>query len=496
MRASARLVLLAGCLAASAPAQEEEPAMPFRREATYTGAGGDALGGKWVHRATGFELRLLRIESVPQAFIHVTSLPPGDGGEPHTGEHLLLGKGTKGKALAASQEMSLVESTAYTGNTEVCYSLNCAAGAETFLRALETTLDALLFPDYTDAEIRGEVCHLGAVEATPGGPLRLEEKGTVYNEMVSTYEKKWVVFYDLYRRLYGQGSPFGNNAGGSPEGIRALTPAEVHAFHAAHYHLANMGMIASLPPSLPTERFLERLDAMLRRFAADPAHQARPAKPSEWPAPRPSRDRSILRVPFPSASDKEAGNMVMAWPPCPIGSPADTLLRQAFLEAFGDGEASWLHRLLIDTQTRALEVPATGVWAGIDDKPVCEAPMIGLSGYLASGADERTLRAIERAVRAELDRLAALEPGDPELARFRRRFETRLVETERGWKRSLSSPPLFGYRGGSGWWLSHLRAVDRGGGARAAHRGGVGGGRAVALKRARSRASARNARRR
>lgn len=465
MRPSAKLILLAGFLGASALAQEE-PKMPFRREATYTGAAGDELGGKWIHEATGFELRLLRIESVPQAFIHVTSLAPGDKGEPHTGEHLLLGKGTKGKALAAAQEMSLVESTAYTGNTEVCYSLNCAAGAETFLRSLETTLDALLFPDYTDAEIRGEVRHLAAVEVTPGGELRLEEKGTVYNEMVSTYEKKWVVFYELYKRLYGRGNPYGNVAGGSPEGIRALTPAEVHAFHAAHYHLANMGMIVSLPPSLPAEKFLPRLDAMLRRFAANPSHRARPNKPSVMPEPRPERDRSILRVPFPSASDKEAGNMVLAWSPRPLGTPADSILRMAFLEAFGDGEASWLHKLLIDTQSRVLEVPATSVWAGTDDKPVSEAPMIGFEGYLASGADETKLRAIERAVRAELDRLAALPAGDPELAKFRQRIETRLVETERGWKRSLSSPPLFGYRGGGGWWLSHLRAVDRGGGAR------------------------------
>ena len=48
-------------------------------------------------------------------------------------------------------------------------------------------LDALLNPDYTDEEIRREVRNFG-VDKADDGTLRLEEKGTVYNEMVRTYE--------------------------------------------------------------------------------------------------------------------------------------------------------------------------------------------------------------------------------------------------------------------------------------------------------------------
>ena len=45
----------------------------------------------------------------------------------------------------------------------------------------------LLHPDYTDEEIRREVMNWGVSDEPGGKALRLEEKGTVYQEMVSTY---------------------------------------------------------------------------------------------------------------------------------------------------------------------------------------------------------------------------------------------------------------------------------------------------------------------
>ena len=95
----------------------------FRAVCTYAGPGGEPMGGLHVHRALGLPVRLLRVPSVPQAFIHVHAPPDSDRGEAHTGEHLLLGKGARGRALAASETMRLVESTAYTAATEVCYQL-------------------------------------------------------------------------------------------------------------------------------------------------------------------------------------------------------------------------------------------------------------------------------------------------------------------------------------------------------------------------------------
>ena len=72
----------------------------FRTEAMYLNDSGKAIGARLVHARSGFTLDLLQIQSVPQAFVWVTTFPTSNMGEPHTQEHLLLGKGNKGRAVA------------------------------------------------------------------------------------------------------------------------------------------------------------------------------------------------------------------------------------------------------------------------------------------------------------------------------------------------------------------------------------------------------------
>ena len=434
----------------------------FAQEAAYLDVEGGPLGGRFVHEGTGLVVRVLRIASVPQVFLYVRTLATSDRGEPHTGEHLLLGKGTRGKAVAAAQDMSLVESTAYTGQTETCYSFNCAAGEDTFQRVLAQSLEALLYPDYSDDEIRLEVCHDAVVDDGEGG-LRLEEKGTVYNEMVASYSRRWNVFYAMQRRLYGEGHPLSAVTGGSPAGIRGLTPEHIHQFHAQHYHLSpNLGLIVSLPPSIATGPFLERFGETVSQLAAREAHAARPRTLQEIPAWETPAERAIALVPYPNANPQDTGTAVLAWPPVAPLALRDELLAQLFVETLAGGETSLLHRVLIDTATRTVDVPATGMWGDLETTPASAVVWVGLTGYGAQGANEEALRGVEAAIRAEVARIAALAGDDPLLVDLERRIETRLLDLERGLKQRLSMPPLFGRRrGGGGFWLDHLRRVDR-----------------------------------
>lgn len=447
--------------------------MGFRQECVYTGVVGAEVGGLFHHEPTGLVVRVLRIASVPQVFVHVNAPPTSDGGESHTGEHLLLGKGSRGRALAATEEMSLVESTAYTAPSEVCYSFSCAAGQETFFRILEQTLEALLLPDYTDEEIRREVCHLGVVEDPTTGALTLEEKGTVYTEMVASNEKRWIVFHELARRLHGRDHPLGYQSGGAPEAIRRVTPEMIRAFHAAHYHLSpNLGLVVSLPPAIPTDTFLGRLAAIVGRLADEPEHAARPRREVPLPPSRPEAGRDLVRVEYPNANPHDTGLALFVWPLVASGQVEPHLLRRLFLEALADGETSVLHRVLIDRSTRRLDVHAARVWGGLEVARVGEGAMAGLTGYAghvgaaSPAALEERVRGVERVVRDELARLGALAPGHADLVAFGRKAETRLIDLARGLKRRLSMPPQFGSRGaGGGWWLDQLRLVDRQGGA-------------------------------
>ncbi|MEO7097030.1 MAG: hypothetical protein ABI175_27470, partial [Polyangiales bacterium] len=90
------------------------PVHGFTPAAVYLDANDQPIGARLVHDKTKFIFDYLRIESAPQAFIWVNSFPTSDKGEPHTQEHLLLGKGDRGRTMGSFQAMTLTESSAFT----------------------------------------------------------------------------------------------------------------------------------------------------------------------------------------------------------------------------------------------------------------------------------------------------------------------------------------------------------------------------------------------
>ena len=93
---------------------ENQSVNGFRAEALYLNDSDKPFGARLRHARTGFTLDYLELESVPQAFMWVNSFPTSDRGEPHTQEHLLLGKGNVGRAHSSLEDMSLAGSSAFT----------------------------------------------------------------------------------------------------------------------------------------------------------------------------------------------------------------------------------------------------------------------------------------------------------------------------------------------------------------------------------------------
>ena len=188
-------------------------------------------------------------------------------GEPHTQEHLLLGKGNVGRTHSGLESMSLAGSSAFTMQWRTVYHLHTAAGPEVFYKLFESQMDALLHPDYTDEEIRREVSHWGVNENPADKKLRLEEKGTVYQEMASSYERPVSrLFRAENQMVYGADHPLALSAGGWPAAIREMKPEHIKKFHADNYRLGNMGMVASFPKEMPLGSVLARLDAIFNRL--------------------------------------------------------------------------------------------------------------------------------------------------------------------------------------------------------------------------------------
>lgn len=429
----------------------------FTAVALYLDDADKPLGARFVHDKTGFVFDYLRIESAPQGFIWVRSFPTDDQGEPHTQEHLLLGKGDRGRRLGSSESMALAESSAFTAQWRTCYHFHTVAGNAEFWPVFGNHLDALLNPDYTDEEIRREVRNFG-VDKADDGKLRLEEKGTVYNEMVRTYEQPETNMWRAAGQLvYGAKHPLALDSGGYPPAIRAMTPEDIRRFHDAAYHLANMGMVGAFPSAMALPDVLDQTSAIVDKEAG---RKGKVMTEAELPAPAPAAAGTVEVVDYPYAETTNPGPLMLVWPATRHLDETEHTLLSLFADAFAGDESTPLYKKLIDSKTRVLDLGANAVWSSVSSdqgQPV----YIGLSGVKADKLDDKTVDDVRKLVLAELERISKLPDGDPELVAFDQKIVARVVDTRRRLAKFLDTPPGFGFRGTGSGWIDHLHELSK-----------------------------------
>jgi Zn-dependent M16 (insulinase) family peptidase len=435
----------------------------FAVESQYLNGRDEAFGARFLHKKTGFTLDLFEIQSVPQGFFWVNTPPESDMGESHTCEHLLLGKGNKGRYVASLEDMSLGKSTAYTSQIYTAYPFSSGGGNEIFFDLLEAKLDALVHPNFSDEEIRREVCHLGVIQDAEAGNLQLEEKGTVYTEMVSSFERHWYYLYgEMDNMLYGDNHPLSYVSGGIPAAIRKMKPSDLRGFHKKRYQLNNMGIIVTVPDNMPASGFLERINAVLLKIDGGGYHPDIPRAAVEIP---PSNSRigpgEIRVVTYPGASEEEPGHLVFAWPPTLEYDNKERMLLEVFLICLGGSQTSNLYDRLINSDTRVADLGANRVWAYVDDNPG-HAVFIGISNVEPGHINENELAMLSRIICDEAAAIASYGRGSPELEEFNNRARSHLVQMRKSAEEYLNSPPGFGLRGGSGGgWYALLRLLEK-----------------------------------
>jgi len=429
----------------------------FKPVTVYLDGQDRPIGARFTHVHTGFVFDYLRIESAPQGFLYVTSFPTSDKGEPHTQEHLLLGKGDRGRKLGSAQAMALVEASAFTAQWRTVYHFHTVAGNDVYWQAFENQLHALLEPDYTDEEIRREVRNFG-VDKADDGKLHLEEKGTVYQEMTRSFENP---ANELWRKaghlVYGTAHPLAYDSGGFPDAIRTMTPTDIRAFHHATHHLANMGMIGAFPAAMQLATVLDRTGALLDKLASK---KGRVMSEADLPKPAAAASGTVAVVDYPHSDPANPGPMMLVWPATRDLPPGDRMLLQLFLSAFAGDETTTLYKKLVDSKTRKIDTGATSV-SGTVSTEQGQPLYISLDGVRADRLDTKTITEVRSLVLAELDRIAKLPDADPELAEIQKRVRSRVVETRRAMTKFLDSPPGFGQRGTSDAWIVHLHSLVR-----------------------------------
>ncbi len=434
----------------------------FRAEALYLNDSDQPFGARLRHERTGFTLDYLEMQSVPQAFLWVNSFPVADHGEPHTQEHLLLGKGNVGRAHGGLESMSLAGSSAFTMQWRTAYHTHTAAGSEIYYKLFESQLNALLHPDYTDEEIRREVSHWGVAENPADKRLKLEEKGTVYQEMISSYDNPVsLLFRSINQLVYGASHPLALSAGGWPASIREMKPEHIRKFHSDNYRLGNMGMVASYPKEMPLASVLARLDQILNRL--EPNREPRQfTSETDLPAPRAAPVGQIELVEYPHQNEQQPGWLMFAWPArLKLDTREKTLLKLFLSNVAGDPTTN-LYKLFVDTKTRAMDTGAKSVFAFLDDEMVAGNPIyMGLTAVQPAHMTEEKIADIRQRIMDEMKRVASFADGSAELVEFNARLRNRVIENRRSLSKFVNSPPGFGFRNSDSGWMTHLQDLNR-----------------------------------
>jgi Zn-dependent M16 (insulinase) family peptidase len=454
---------------AAAPSVTLESLAPGRVElgflpvARFIDGEGHPRGARFTHVKTGFVLDYLAIETAPQAFVYVTTYPSSDRGEPHAQEHLVLGRGNKGRFLGNFEHTHLVRSSAFTAQYRTAYHFHSSSGEAAFFDVLHTELDALLHADYSDEEIRREVRDF-RVSQGQDEKLFLEEQGTVYNEMVRSYEEparlSWLA---LDRMIYGTGHPMALSSGGTPEGIRELKPEAIRRFYAAHYRLDNMGMVAAFPRRVLLDEALVRIGETLDAFAPNDPPPERLVREGDLPPPHGAPPGSTAQVLYPYASEDHPGSFLFGWPATRALDESERILMDLFMGAMAGGEGSRLFSALVDQKTRTLDVGATRVWSEVNREPG-QVVYAGVESVRAASSDEGSLHKVRDLILAELRAVATLPDGSKELVAFGERVLARITEARRDLDKMLDTPPEFGVRGTYSAWIDLLTDVQEGNG--------------------------------
>lgn len=429
----------------------------------YENGAGQAMGARFISDKYGFIIDLMQIQSVPQAFYWIKTLPTSSMGEPHACEHLLLGKGNRGRYVSVLEDMSLANSTAGTGLLRTCYHFNTTAGEDTFYDIFEAKLNAFLHPDFTDEEIQREVCHLGVTVDPQDSSLDLEEKGSVYTEMVSSFEKPWYYYGGAMNKLvFGENHPLAQNSGGNPAVMRNMTPADMRTFHKDTHHLSNMGTIISIPDNIQVADCLLKMNEILQRCQEGEDSSPTPGILGfDFPPPESAPAGTITLNTYPSEKVEDPGYTIFAWPP-DVELDAGELARlELFMEAFASGQTSNLYNVFINSQTQRIDLGGNAVWGGIDTEQGVSI-YFGLTAIDNSHVNEAMLDSVRSLIVGEFRRIHDFADGSDELREFNDRIRNRMIENKKQIEKYLNSPPMFGFRRGSAWgWLGLMTDLER-----------------------------------
>ena len=435
----------------------------FRVLHLYSDAHELVIGAQFTHVQTGAPIYVLQIETAPQVFMWVDTPTYSNSGLPHALEHLLAGKGTKGRYSTLLRDMRLSVSAAATDTGFNFYEFASGTGLTGFFEQFHAWLDALYHSDFTDLEAEREFYHFGVAKYSGTNQFTLVEQGTVYSEMQPT-EDFWNFSYGLNKRLFGEKNPLSYRSAGNPPEMRAVTPEQIRAFYKEHYRLGpGTGFIFVISPRENFANFLRKISHELNLFAPKPAvadiaspDVSRPKYPIS-----PSSDTDVGIYPFPAEDNAGPGKILLGWKPVKTDTVLQLMLFQLLARALGDGEQSLLYAALIDRTKRQSDLGITTVSSEVSLRASPHFPVmeISIEGVPGTRITQNHLQALRSIILEQITEVARYPDHSAALLSFDRLVSS----TANAWQRDLSiwtrNPPLFGYLGRESKWKEHFELL-------------------------------------
>jgi Zn-dependent M16 (insulinase) family peptidase len=435
----------------------------FRVIAHYTNHTEQVVGIRLTHLATGLPVHFLWMDTAPQAAIMIRTYPDADHGAAHALEHLLIGKGTTGRALQTLADMRLGRITAGTAERYTWFHFAAGSGLTSFYEVLKQLLEALFHPDFSDAEAQQEVYQIGVATGPQTGQRWLTEQGTVYTEMIGE-QGLYDSWYALLKLVLGPNHPLTFQAGGTPDAIRRLTPQEIHQFHREHYVLGpSTPLVIVVDRRQAPEQVLTRLESLLSAFHHSDPGAAREAVVAPPLHMHPARHRALQLLPWPSINATDPAPILFGWPPTHVPALNDRLRLDALLAVLGQGPQSILYLGLIDGETREVDRRATGINSMLlpTYDPAWPVPLIWIEGIPGDRVTTERLEELRSHVQAKFRDIASYPDGSSELLALNRQVISYLTARRRALTVWHASPPGFGQRRLEATWLEHLELLDQ-----------------------------------
>lgn len=432
----------------------------FLTDNLYSDPTGAIVAAKFRHIRSGAPVFLLQIETVPKAFMWIDTPDQSDRGVPHALEHLLAGKGTKGRYVTLLTDMRLSHSEAATERDFNFYSFASGTGLDGFFEQLHAWLDALFRADFTDTEAERELYHFGVSSNEHG--LTLVEQGSVYDEEQSGQSTE-TYYFELNRRLLGNENPLRFDIRGIPAAMRDVTPLDIRRFYQEHYRLGPAtGFIFTLDPSESISDFLQKVS---REFDVLPGDLASPlaAKPQGMPKYpiNTSQNVSPEIYPFPSGRETDAAAIRFGWTPEKIDSSVELKLLQLFFRRFAADQNSVLYKALVDRSGREWDTGtrATDYDVFLQNSPFFPFAQIELSGIPGNRISNEEIDRLRTLVMKKIREISEYNDESPEL----RSFNNEVLAIAKAWHRSqliwIKTPPLFG-SDLSIDWKNHFESLE------------------------------------